>query len=214
LKTRSAAWIALGLLALLSLTASACSFQFSYASIQAPIGTVGEVGIQVQKTHNNCTLSSMDEYNIDGSGIQILGETAWEDKGGGLYEKWLQVSLSALGTGNLKISKTCTKDGYEEAILPISTLVSDSGDGVWTQAWNGTYPFDEPGDVRSSLGTAIIENGVLIVGELTVSLPSTLRLPEDLPDSVRLFALYSAGEALPLLLVGEDVFFRFDHLNN
>lgn len=214
MRIRLGAGMIVGMLGMLAFSASACTFQFNYASIEAPIGTVGEVGIQVQKTHNKCTLSSMDDYVIEGSGIQILGETAWEDKGGGLYEKWVQVSLSTLGSGELKISKTCAKEGYEEKILPISTLATDSSDAIWTQAWNGAYPFDESGDIRSSLGSPSIENGVLIVGDLTVSLPSTLQLPEPLPDSVRLFALYSAGEALPLLLVGENVFFRFDHLIN
>lgn len=200
----------LGAMSLLSLTASACSFQFSYASIQAPIGTVGEVGVQVQKTHSNCVLPSMDEYDIEGSGIQILGETTWEDKGAGLYEKWLQVSLSAVGTGSLKISKTCTKDGYEEKVISIVTLVSESADAVWSQAWNGVYPFDESGDVRNAIGSPVLEDGVLVVGEISAVLPPSLQLPETLPNTVRLFALYSAGEAWPLLLVGEDVFFRFD----
>jgi hypothetical protein len=212
LRTRSVGWMFLGALGLLSLTASACSFQFSYASIQAPIGTVGEVGIQVRKTHNNCVLHSMDEYTIEGTGIQILGETAWEDKGGGLYEKWIRVSLSELGDGSLKISKTCTKEGYEEKVLPIVTVVSESSDEVWARAWNGTYPFDEAGDIRSVLGSPVIENGVLVVGEIAVPISSSFQFPEILPDTVRLFALYSEGEALPLLLVGEDVFFRFDHL--
>ena len=73
------AFAALSLLALFTLSASACEFYFSYESISAPIGTVGEIGIRVQKTHAKCTLSSMDDYAIDGEGIQILGETAWED---------------------------------------------------------------------------------------------------------------------------------------
>lgn len=204
----------LGILGLLSLTASACSFQFNYASIQAPIGTVGEVGIQIRKTHGNCVLDSMDDYLIEGIGIQILGETSWDSKGGGLYEKWLQVSLSAVGTGRLKISKTCTKEGYEEAVLPITTLPSEDENAVWAKAWNGIYPFDSTGDIRSAIDAASIESGVLAVGELSVVLPSGLLLPEPLSDTVRLYALYSNNDVLPLLLVGKEMFFRFDHLLN
>ena len=135
----------MGLVLLLSLGVSACSFQFSYQSISAPLGTVGDVGIQVQKTHNNCVLSSMDEYLIEGRGVQILGETVWEDLGGGLYEKWVQLSLATLGDGSLTISKTCIKDGYEEKVLPILTQSAEAADAVWMLAWNGTYPFEATG---------------------------------------------------------------------
>ena len=116
----------LSLLALFAVSASACDFYFNYESISAPIGTVGDVGVRVQKTHAKCTLSSMDDYMIDGEGIQILGETAWEDLGGDLYEKWVQISLSEEGDGFLRISKTCTKEGYQEEVLPITSLAPDS----------------------------------------------------------------------------------------
>jgi len=78
--------IAVGLFAAFALSASACTFYFNYVSISAPIGTVGEVRIRVQKTHARCTMSSMDEYTIEGRGIQILGRTTWEDLGGALTE--------------------------------------------------------------------------------------------------------------------------------
>jgi len=212
LKARLIIGIVIGTFGVLSLAASACTFEFNYAAIEAPIGTVGEVGVRVQKTHNNCTLSSMDDYLLEGSGIQILGATAWEDLGGGLYEKWLQISLSEVGDGSLKISKTCTKEGYEEKILPIVTLASDSSDAIWTLAWNGTYPFEESGAVLNDVGTPALHDGVLTVGALSVTVPTNLQMPDILPNSVRLYALDSAEDLTPLLLVGEDVFIRFDHL--
>jgi len=41
--------------------------------------------------------------------------------------------LSALGAGFLKISKTCSKEGYEEAGLPV-TVTAGEEDGVWSEA--------------------------------------------------------------------------------
>lgn len=202
----------MGLVLLLSLGVSACSFQFSYQSISAPLGTVGDVGIQVQKTHNNCVLSSMDEYLIEGRGVQILGETVWEDLGGGLYEKWVQLSLATLGDGSLTISKTCIKDGYEEKVLPILTQSAEAADAVWMLAWNGTYPFEATGDILSVVGTPVLADDVLTVGSVSVVLPVDVELPQSLPNSVRLFTLQTSGGVSALLLVGEGFFVRFDHL--
>jgi len=203
--------IALAALTLLALSASACTFTFSYESISAPIGTVGEVGIRVQKTHAKCTLSSMDEYVIDGDGIQILGETPWEDLGGDLYEKWVQISLAEEGDGFLRISKTCTKEGYEEKVLPTAILAPD-GEAVWTAAWNGAYPFDEPEAVASVLDRVFLTDGSLEVGDLTIALPEGAVLPTELPESARVFYADDGGRPVALLLVGDGVFVRFDHL--
>ena len=205
------AFAALTLLALFAVSASACDFYFSYESISAPIGTVGEVGIQVQKTHAKCTLSSMDDYVIDGEGIQILGETAWEDLGGNLYEKWVQISLSEEGDGFLRISKTCTKEGYEEKVLPITILAPDES-AVWTVAWDGEYPFEASADVVSVLASAGVSDGSLEVDGLALTLPDGAVLPNDLPESVRVFYAEIEGRSVALLLVGEGLFVRFDHL--
>ena len=99
----------------ITLSAAACQFSFNYTEITAPLGTVGEIGVRVQKDHNNCTLPSMDDYQFAWENIQVLGETAWEGIGPDLYERWFQVSLSEIGDGYLMISKDCTKEGYEEA---------------------------------------------------------------------------------------------------
>jgi len=204
-------WMAAALLAFLAVSAGACTFTFSYESVFAPIGTVGEIGIRVQKTHARCTLSSMDEYLIDGVGIQILGETSWEDLGGNLYEKWVQISLAEEGDGALRISKTCTKEGYQEKVLPITSLAPDE-DAAWTMAWNGEYPFDEPTDTNSVLDSAIVNDGTMAVGGLTLALPDGAALPSRLPETVRVFYSDVTGEPIALLLLGEGLFVRFDHL--
>jgi len=199
------------LLAAFALSASACEFYFNYESIAAPIGTVGEIGIRVQKTHAKCTLSSMDEYIIDGEGIQILGETAWEDLGGDLHEKWVQVSLAEEGDGFLRISKDCTKEGYQEAVLSITALAPDE-EALWTTAWAGEYPFDAADDVVSVLGEATVGEGTLGVDDQLISLPQGASLPEALPEALRVFYSDVDGSPTVLLLVGDGLFLRFDHL--
>jgi len=203
--------IAAATLALFAASASACTFTFSYDSISAPIGTAGDVGIRVQKTHTRCTMTSMDEYKIDGEGIQILGETAWEDLGGSLYEKWVRISLAEAGDGALRISKTCTKEGYEEKILPVAVLVPEE-DAAWATAWNGEYPFDEPVNVDSVLDAVAVSDETLSVGGLTLALPAGAELPNAFPETVRVFFAAGEGEPIALLLVGEGLFVRFDHL--
>lgn len=203
--------VAAALLAAFAMSAGACTFTFNYESISAPIGTVGEIGVRVQKTHAKCTLSSMDDYVIDGEGIQILGETAWEDLGGGLYEKWVQVSLSQEGDGFLRISKNCTKEGYEEKVLPITSLAPDE-DAVWTSAWEGEYPLESPEDVVSVLDAVTVGDGSLEVAGRTLALPEGAVLPEELPETVRVFYAEIDGRPVALLLVGEGMFVRFDHL--
>jgi len=191
--------------------ASACDFFFSYTEVTAPIGTYGEIGVRVQKTHNNCTLSSMDDYELAWENVQILGSTEWEEVGPNLYERWFQVSLSEIGEGYLMVSKDCTKEGYQEAILPITVLDPDEG-GIWEQASGGTYPLDAPSDgtIESVAGPASYEAGALSIGGVTVELPA--EIPSDLAEARLFFTTPDAGDVLPLLVVADGSFVRFDHL--
>jgi len=115
--------------AIVSLPTLACEFTFNYDRIEAPIGTGGEIGVRVEKTHKRCTMDDPLDYQFDWEGLEILGETGWEKIGPELYEKWFQVSLSSIGEGFLKISKDCSKEGYTEAVLPITVTKGDE-DGV------------------------------------------------------------------------------------
>jgi len=212
MRARSVGWVFALLIASFSVGASACNFYFSYDAISASIGTVGEIGIRVEKTHNKCTLTSMDEYLIEGEGVQILGETEWEEVGADVYEKWIQVSLSETGDGLIRISKDCTKEGYQEEILPITGLTPNSEDAVWTLAWSGTYPFEVSGTVTSVVGQPAVDDSQLSVAGLTVNIPEGIELPEDLPASVRLFTETTDAGFSAVLLVGDGLFLRFDHL--
>lgn len=112
-------------MAIVSFPALACEFTFNYDRIEAPVGSVGEIGVRVEKTHRKCTMDDPLDYQFDWKSIQIIGETDWEKIGPQLYEKWFQVSLSSIGEGFLKISKDCSKEGYEEAVLPITVTEGD-----------------------------------------------------------------------------------------
>ena len=192
---------------------SACDFTFNYDEITAPVGTVGEIGVRVQKTHNNCTMADPFDYQFAWENLQILGETPWEEVGPQLYEKWFKVSLSAPREGFLKISKTCSKEGYEEAVLPI-TVTEGAADGPFLQALSGTYPFELTADlsVNTVVGAVHLAGELLTIGDLQVLLPT---IPIGLEDYLGEACLYytSGGERTePLLLVSEDFLYRFDHL--
>ncbi len=127
--------IAMALAGAVGLVSFGCDFVFSYKSITAPVGTWGEVGIRVYKTHANCTLPSPYAYDIATAGVQILEETPWREVQPNVIEKWVILSLAEVGDGFLKISKTCTKEGYEEGILPIR-VTAPTSDGAWFRAWS------------------------------------------------------------------------------
>ncbi|HEU68166.1 MAG TPA: hypothetical protein ENN53_02935, partial [Candidatus Acetothermia bacterium] len=154
-------------------TALGCEFMFSYRSLTAPLGASGEVGIRVVKTHANCTLPNPYDYQLSARGVQVLGETSWTEVQPNVIEKWVLISLAEVGDGYLKVSKTCTKEGYEEGLLPI-TVTAPAPDGVWAQAWNGTYPFTLPEGyaVASVVGTAVVKDGVVVLEGRTFALPS------------------------------------------
>jgi len=202
-----------GLVAAGSTAAVACNFSFSYERIEAPLGAVGEIGIRVEKTHTRCVLSSMDLYEIVLEGGQIIGETEWVEVDPNVFEKWVEVSLSEQGEGRLVISKFCTKEGYEEGVLPI-TVTSPIGESPWEAAMRGDYPFEAPADftVASVLGSPLRDGEELRVGDTAVLLPDGVGEADRLPAEVRLFTAASGGDLFPLLLVGDGLFLRFDHL--
>ena len=197
-----------------TLSTAACQFSFSFERIEAPLGTVGEIGVRVQKEHNNCTLPSMDDYRFDWGNIQVLGETAWEEIGASLYEKWFLVSVSQVGEGYLTISKDCTKEGYEEATLPVIVL-EPTEEGTWREAYEGVYPFADPtaGIVESAIGEAVFVEGTLLIGQRAIELPlDPIGLDGEL-GQVRVFYMGTSEDtAVPLLMVSETFFLRFDHL--
>ncbi len=203
--------LVLGLLAMvmISLPSLACEFTFNYERIEASIGTVGEIGVRIEKTHQKCTMDDPLDYQFDWKGIQILGETDWEEIGPQLYEKWFQVSLSSIGEGFLKISRDCSKEGYEEAVLPITIT---EGEGYWQLALKGEYPYELQSkiEVEKTFARSFLNNDVLKVGKIEVKLPF---LPQELveyEEEIELYYYTFEGKAFPLLVVSSDFFYRFD----
>lgn len=198
------------LIVVASAAASACTFTFSHAEIEAPLGTVGEIGVRVQKTHNRCTLPDMDSYEFTWSRIQVLDQTGWENLGGELYEIWFLVSLSEVGEGGLTISKDCSKEGYEEATLPIRVTSGTPGSS-WASALAGTYPFESPDRFAlvSLDGAAQVENGSLLIDEESFELPlgSGLGAQAELGPATLFYTSENRG---PILLVTESLFVRLD----
>jgi len=203
------------ILGLISLTCLACDFFFNYEEITAPIGTVGEIGVRVQKTHKQCTMEDPLDYQFSWQNLQVLGETSWVEVGPSLYEKWFQVSLTSLGEGFFKILKICSKEGYEEAVLPVTVMPGEAA-GVWMQALGGTYPFETPEGLRieTSAGSMLLEQNVLTVGKLRLTLPLVPPELEDYAGEARLYAIETKPGVFPLLLVSEHFFVRLDHLLN
>ena len=201
----------LGLLAMVmvSLPSLACEFTFNYERIEAPIGTVGEIGVRVERTHRNCSMDDSLDYQFDWKRIQILGETDWEEIGPQLHEKWFQVSLSSIGEGFFKISRDCSKEGYEEAVLPITVKKEE---GVWQLALKGEYPYElQPQiEIEKTFAQPFLNNDVLKVGKVEVKLPF---LPQELveyEEEIELYYYTFEGKTLPLLVVSSDFFYRFD----
>ncbi len=194
---------------MVSLPSLACEFTFNYERIEAPIGTVGEIGVRVEKTHRKCTMDDSLDYQFDWKRIQILGETDWEEIGPQLHEKWFQVSLSSIGEGFFKISRDCSKEGYEEAILPITVKKEE---GVWQLALKGEYPYELQSkiEIENTFAQPFFNNDVLKVGKVEVKLPF---LPQELveyEEEIELYYYTFEGKALPLLVVSSDFFYRFD----
>jgi len=189
--------------------ASSCSA----TGLEARIGTWGEVGIRVYKDHSNCTLPHPFDYDITVEGLQILSEGPWQEIQPNVIEKWLVVSLAEEGEGHLMISKDCSKEGYQEARMPV-TVVAPSDGGLWAQGWKGAYPFELPEGliVQSVFGIPMLSGADLTVGDQRLRLPSVPTELGAMVSPVRVFTTTRDGEVIPLLIVGEGLFWRYDHL--
>jgi hypothetical protein len=89
-------------------------------------------------------------------------------------------------------------------------------DDIWAQAFTGVYPFEQPNDapVESAVGMFQIDGEMLSIAGTVVELPFVPSILAGYNGDVRLFTTGSEEQAVPLLLVSEDFFFRFDHLTN
>lgn len=190
----------------------ACEFTFNYESIKAPQGTVGDIGIRVYKTHNNCTLQTMDEYNFESEKIQILEESEWQEVERDVYEKWFKVLLSEKGDGYILIWKECSKEGYQEEKLPIK--IEGSKEEV-EQAISGDYPYDIDMEISSINGNIKYKENEFVIADFKLLLPEQ-NLSVDNIEAIQnykkpVYVFYNNKEDNKILLIaGEDIYYRFD----
>ena len=204
--------------AVISVPVLACEFSFNYERIEAPVGTEGKIGVQVEKTHARCTMEDTLDYQFDWEHIQILGETDWEETTSEVYQKWFWVSLSSPGEGFLKISKTCSKEGYEEAVLPVIVTKGEET-GIWKSALEGklsysSYPWELETETENILGKIYLEKDILKIENLEMKLPILLPELVDYQESSRIYYIISDKKSVPLLIVSDDFYLRFDQYQN
>ena len=208
--------ILLSILVLGSATLSAapeCIVSCTYEEIVAPLGTAGEIGIQIQQRDAQIQTSSMAQYVIVGIGVQILDETPWNAVGESLYEKRVVVSLSEVGEGALSFRNGEESEDSEMQILPIRVL-TPLVQGRWASAMAGLYPLEGEyaEDVLSVHGKSAYVHGILFVEDIACEWPLQPRRLAESEGEIRLFYIERDGMIVPLLAVGETFFYRCDHL--
>lgn len=94
-----------------------CLFEIESEKSVYSAGEQAYIRMVVYKDHNNCTLSSMDEYYIEGTNLTVQAKTDWKLIARNTYEIWVQVQFGSKGEAEIKIWKNCSKQGYEEEVL-------------------------------------------------------------------------------------------------
>ncbi|MEA1883947.1 MAG: hypothetical protein U9N62_05430 [Thermotogota bacterium] len=95
-----------------------CDFKLEAESTQVNTGDTFYVRVTVIKDHNKCTLTSMDDYKFDAEKLELLGITEWQEISSNTFQTWIKVQAIDAGEGLLKIWKNCSKEGYDEEVLP------------------------------------------------------------------------------------------------
>ncbi|AKI96662.1 hypothetical protein [Kosmotoga pacifica] len=197
------------LLALLVSTfALSCVFNFEPEVLSGNVGDIVIVRVDVEKTHRRCTLDSMDDYHFEFENVQVLGETPWNQVDEYNYQKWFKLCLSEAGEGFVKIWKNCTKEGYDEAILPIT--ISENVE-VLEKIREGIVPFDTPLNVENPMVESFYQSEEKTIDKITLKdiefeLPIEIHLSEG-----DVYVLYSKDYMYPIAVAGRDFFYRFDY---
>ncbi len=210
MKLKDISLLLIVLLVTLSIPVQACEFYFNYSQIEAPLGTTGSIGVRVFKEHQDCCMENMDGYQLEWDKIQVLEETEWSEIDNNLYEKRLRIALSEVGDGFFKISKDCTREGYDEDGIPI--IVHEGGED-WNEAYHRqNYPYETELEVQRAAGTLeLVEGGLEINGEKRVAVPSIPAAIEDYNGHTVIYYSVIDGNKEALLMVGEDIFYPFNH---
>lgn len=193
---------------LVSTFALSCVFSFEPEVVSGKVGDIVIIKVSVEKTHWRCVLDSMDDYHFELENVQVLGETSWNQIDSRIYEKWFKLSLSEAGEGFVKIWKNCTKEGYDEAILPVTVSANTE---LLEKISEGSFPVDTPLNVESTLVESFYKDAEKTVNKITLK-----DVEFELPIEVYLkagevYVLYSKDYPYPIAVAGEDFFYRFDY---
>ena len=192
---------------ILAVVSLGCEFSFSQEDLAGELGSEALIKVTIHRDHNNCTMKSMDDYKFEFQNVQLIKETAWKEVARLTYEKWMIVSLSNVGEGYVKIWKVCSKQGYEEGLLPVvvqprATLLEDIA--------SGKFPFDSPItkiELKSSKATVSSNAEIdrVIAGSSTLSLPYSVQVEKG-----EMIVLFRDPKESPVLIYGEGYMYRFD----
>lgn len=101
--------------------ASACEIKFGVDDRSQgpyPAGATVIFRLRVDLTHNNCPVD-LKETKIQGSGLNILGATPWQNTSPNIWERRIKVAITgapADGKVTLSAKRSCDKDGGWGAI--------------------------------------------------------------------------------------------------
>ncbi len=192
---------------ILAAVSLSCEFTFSQEDLSGELGSEAIIKVTIHRDHNNCTMKSMDDYKFEFQNVQLIKETAWKEVSRLTYEKWMIISLSNVGEGYVKIWKVCSKQGYEEGLLPVSVLPREN---LIEDIASGKFPFDSPitkVELKSSK-TAVISNTEI---DRVLAGSSTLRLPYSVQVlKGEMIVLFRDPKEFPVLIAGEGYIYRFD----
>ncbi len=185
----------------------ACTFIFNHQRIEATLGTTGTVAVRVLIDHNDCTLEGgIDGMQFGWENVQVLATTPWKEVSKDLYERSFQVSLSNIGAGHFMIFKDCSREGYDELVLPIQVL---AGGTIWDTAFNGKYPYTTPDEPDFIKSTFTIVGQDLINSELSINVPVAVPVTNNVNTEIAVYYRQKDDAKKAILIVGPDFYYRF-----
>lgn len=188
--------------------AFACDFTFEPAFISGKLGDTAIVKVTVDKTHRNCSLRTMDEYHLEYDGVQLMGATPWKQVDNDTYEKWLKVGLSEIGNASIKIWKKCSKDGYEEKLLPITVFENEN---LITDLKENKLGFDTELSYETLRIEKLVIDKTSTLDEIAVGGKSVSLFEEITLKPGEYTVVYEDANSGIIAIFNDNFVYRFDH---
>ncbi len=191
----------------------ACDFHFEPSVYTGKLGDTFVLTVTVVKTHRNCVIT-MEDYDFEFDKVQVIGITPWNEVSSGRYERKFLLSLSAIGEGFVKISKNCSKAGYEEEIMKVKILENPD---LIKKVLNKEIPFETKLTVKKedlllkelfyeSKDKKEITLDKLQIDNIIFKLPFKITLPTN----EKIYVLFTKDYKYPILIASKEVFYRYD----